>query len=92
MYRRDLLEHEQGHFDLSEVYARQLRKKLDEKKLTVFNLSNDANVVFKDVYASYVDRQELYEQETQNGLDHKKQAEWSNQISRELRGLNAFTE
>jgi hypothetical protein len=91
-YRTDLLVHEQGHFDLSEVYARQLRKRLDEKKLTVFNLSNDANVIFKDVYASYVDRQELYEKETQNGLDLKKQTEWTNQITSELRSLNAFTE
>ena len=56
--REDLLEHEQGHFDLSEVYARRLRKKLEEKQLTVFNLNNEAHSVFRQVSAEYLDRQE----------------------------------
>lgn len=89
--RADLLEHEQGHFDLSEVYTRQLRKKLEEKKLTVFNLNTDANIIFKDVYALYLDRQELYEKETNYGLNRQKQIEWTTTISRELSGLNSYT-
>lgn len=89
--RVDLLEHEQGHFDLCEVYARQLRKKLQEKKLTVFNLNTDANIIFKDVYALYLDRQELYEKETEYGLNRKKQIEWTKTINNELNKLSAFT-
>ncbi|HMI78622.1 MAG TPA: hypothetical protein VK484_07500 [Ferruginibacter sp.] len=88
--RTDLLEHEQGHFDLCEVYTRQLRKKLEEKKLTAFNLNTDANVIFKNVYASYLDRQELYEKETNHGLDREKQIEWTKLIGAELSGLNNF--
>lgn len=88
--RTDLLKHEQGHFDLCEVYARQLRKKLQEKKLTVFNLNPDANIIFKDVYASYLDRQELYEKETNYGLDKQKQSDWTKEISRELNELKDF--
>ena len=88
--RQDLLEHEQGHFDLCEVYTRQLRKKLEEKKLTVFNLSGDANIIFKELYALYLDRQELYEKETSYGIDTKRQTEWTNKISRELSELNTY--
>ena len=89
--RADLLEHEQGHFDLCEVYTRQLRKKLEEKKLTVFNLNTDANIIFKDVYALYLDRQELYEKETNYGLNRQKQIEWTTTISKELSGLSSYT-
>jgi hypothetical protein len=88
--RTDLLEHEQGHFDLCEVYARQLRKKLREKKMTVFNLNTDANIIFKDVYKSYLDRQELYEKETNYGLNRQKQIEWDNIIANELNELSEF--
>jgi hypothetical protein len=31
-YRTDLLEHEQGHFDLCEIYTRQLRKRLEDRR------------------------------------------------------------
>ncbi len=86
-----LLEHEQGHFDLCEIYARQLRKKLEEKKLTAFNLNTDANVIFKNVYASYLERQELYESETQYGTDRKKQIEWTKRIASELTELSSFS-
>ncbi|MBA3674828.1 MAG: hypothetical protein H0W75_07715 [Chitinophagaceae bacterium] len=89
--RADLLEHEQGHFDLCEVYARQLRKKLQEKKLTVFNLNTDADIIFKDVYALYLERQELYEKETNYGLNRQKQIEWTKTISSEINELNSFT-
>ncbi|WP_462250002.1 DUF922 domain-containing protein [Ferruginibacter sp.] len=89
--RLDLLEHEQGHFDLCEVYARQLRKTLEEKKLTAFNLNTDANVIFKNVSKSYLERQELYESETQYGTDRKKQIEWTKLIASELNELSSFS-
>jgi hypothetical protein len=87
--RADLLEHEQTHFDLCEVYARILRKKIEEKKLTVFNL-NEANSLFKEVYGSYLERQELYEQETNYGLDRQKQIEWTIKVGQELNELNPY--
>jgi hypothetical protein len=90
-HRADLLEHEQGHFDLCEVYTRKLRKKLEEKQLTAFNLNTDANVIFKEIYASYLERQEEYEKETGYGLDRKKQIEWTITIGKELNELNIYT-
>ena len=88
--RTDLLEHEQGHFDLSEIYTRKLREQLEERKMTSFNLTTEANTIFKDVYAQYLDRQELYEKETQNGLYPIKQHEWTRVIGMELRSLRRF--
>jgi hypothetical protein len=89
--RKDLLEHEQTHFDLCEVYSRILRKKIEEKNLTVFNLNNEADAIFKEIYALYLDRQELYEKETNYGLDRQKQIEWTIKVEKELTELNAYS-
>ena len=89
--RADLLEHEQGHFDLCEIYTRQLRKRLEDKKLTAFNLNTDANVIFKEIYASYLERQEQYEKETEYGLDRQKQMEWTITINKEINQLSIYT-
>ena len=86
-----VLEHEQGHFDLCEVYARQLRKKLEDKKLTAFTLNGDANAIFKEIWALCLERQELYEKETNYGLDRQKQYEWATTIEKELLELNAYS-
>ncbi len=86
-----ILEHEQGHFDLCEVYTRQLRKKLEDKKLTVFSLNGDANVIFKEIWGLYLERQELYEKETNYGLDRQKQYEWAMTIEKELLELKAYS-
>lgn len=90
MSRMDLLDHEQGHFDLCEVYARKLRKELKEKKLTTLNLQ-DANVIYKRIYEEYLDRQESYEKETNYGLDRARQSEWNTTIANELSELNVFS-
>ncbi len=89
-YRQDLLAHEQGHFDLCEVYTRQLRKELEQKRLTAFNLNSVGKAIFKAVYASYMERQELYETETMHGLNKLKQQDWENTIEVELAGLGGF--
>lgn len=86
-----LLQHEQSHFDLCEVYARKLRQKLEEKKLTVFNINTDANIIFKTVAAQYLDRQEMYDKETAHGLNQQKQKEWTTEIAKELAALNNYS-
>jgi len=92
MNRPDLLEHEQGHFDLCEVYVRQLRKQLLAANLKAFNLIKDGNAIYKQVYAAYLDRQELYERETNHGLDRAGQVKWNKSISDELSTLEAYSE
>jgi hypothetical protein len=87
--RVDLLEHEQTHFDLCEVYARMLRKRIEEQKVTAFNLY-EANIVFKEVSELYSDRQELYDKETNHGLSREKQIEWTAKVGKELNESSAY--
>lgn len=85
--RKELLEHEQGHFDLSEIYARLLRTKLNERKLTIANLNTEGNLIFTEVYKSYLDKQEQYEKETEYGLNRTEQQRWNTYIIQQI-GIN----
>lgn len=89
-YREELLEHEQFHFNLSEIYARRLRKRFSTSQLNVGNINSEAQTIFKQVYANYLDRQELYDSETNHGLDEDKHKEWQLMIEKELLKLKEF--
>ena len=97
-YRKDMpmtdeiLEHEQGHFDLCEVYARQLRKKLNGANLNAHNLSKEANAIFNKVNDQYTERQKDYDKETRHGQERSVQQKWNDVIEEELAGLEEFSE
>jgi hypothetical protein len=90
-YSLELLEHEQGHFDLCEVYARMFRQKIRENKLSVNNPS-DLDDVFYAIMNQYRKRQDLYDEQTKHGLNRKNQLEWINEINEELNKLSSFTQ
>ncbi len=79
-----ILAHEQAHFDLSEIYARTLRLKLKEQKLTVLNIDHKAKSIFDEVYRLYLEKQELYDSETEHGINQKEQLRWEKFIAKEL--------
>ena len=79
-----LLLHEQGNFDLCEIYRRQL----DENVLRYENHGasqyKTTEHIFREVYAAWLARQMQYETETNHGLDSAEQAEWAKKIGAEL--------
>ncbi len=78
-----ILVHEQGHFDLAEIYTRKLRALLSQYDP---NTSNDVLYkVYIDLYDNaYNQRQLRYEDETAHGTDLPAQKRWTDQIKREL--------
>lgn len=89
--RPELLEHEQLHFDIAEVYARRLRKAFSSARINYFNLHKKTAYVFQQVYKDYMVRQEQFEEETEYSLNIKKQEEWVKQVSEELKALQVFS-
>lgn len=82
-----ILNHEQKHFDIAEIFARKLRKEVAEKVKT----SEDFDRVFKGIYnqvlKEYTEFQILYDEETEHGMDKEKQTEYNTFISEELEKL-----
>ena len=79
-----ILDHEQGHFDLCEIYTRKLRKRLSNFDFNV----PDARQVLMNIYSTvsneYEKRQQDYEQETKHGTNTEEQKRWQEIIVREL--------
>ena len=80
-----LLEHEQGHFDLCELYTRILRDRIRRECAgCVGKSSARISHIFDEVESAYHQRQLRYEDETAHGTIDEAQARWSRQIAAEL--------
>lgn len=84
-----LLQHEQGHFDMVEVYARKMRQYLhscsntnvttEELNITLTKLDSDLQAV-----------QTVYDRVTDHGLKLRAQTHWDRQIKAALDSLSAY--
>ncbi|MBS1736099.1 MAG: DUF922 domain-containing protein [Bacteroidetes bacterium] len=87
---QELLMHEQGHFDIAELFARKLRKKFAEYKFSSATISYD----FREIYNKVVEEKDkmdsLYDKETNLSRNKQKQIYWNKKISSELKKLEAY--
>jgi hypothetical protein len=86
---KNILLHEQAHFDLTELYARKLRQEFSKMKISVFNMPK-VNKMFTENYMDYYHREHLFDYETEHGLDTLKEKLWEETIKNELNQLAAF--
>ncbi|UZO79335.1 DUF922 domain-containing protein [Aquimarina sp. ERC-38] len=76
-----LLAHEQIHFDISELHARIMRKKLQEYE-PGSNVRKDLNQLYKRVERMRVNMQELYDIETAHSNNKSNQEIWAKKIKK----------
>lgn len=79
-----LLQHEQGHFDLSELYTRLLRRRIAEEGINRRNYNARIEELYREVQAAYLAEQERYDRETRSGIDPDQQAAWEALIRERL--------
>jgi len=79
-----ILDHEQGHFDLCEVYTRKLKKLLGNIDLNSPNFKQELMRIYSQVSNEYETRQQAYEQETTHGTNIAQQKRWQGMIACEL--------
>ncbi|MDJ0365166.1 DUF922 domain-containing protein [Hymenobacter sp. H14-R3] len=87
-----LLRHEQLHFDIAEVYARQLRQQLAAISLPCSKLGTTFDRVSQAAYAAWQQAEDAYDRESNHGLQHEQQAKWEAQVRQQLLALAAFAE
>lgn len=87
----EVLQHEQKHFDLCEIYARRLYKELMAANITVYTLEQ-ANSIYKKVFDEYNDRQYNYDVETNHSTIASEQERWNKVIEEELNALSAYAD
>ena len=79
-----VLAHEQIHFDIAEMYARQLARKLNKLQLTSKN-KHSAQKYFQQYSQLQLKAQQQYDRECAHGLDKEKQQVWRSKLDKELR-------
>ena len=79
-----ILAHEQGHFDITEIFARKLYQALEDYQFNRRTFKRDVN----EIYQSIVDQKEsfrqMYDGETDHSRSRKIQYEWLNKIDKML--------
>ncbi|GAA4034155.1 hypothetical protein GCM10022409_18110 [Hymenobacter glaciei] len=94
MASENLLRHEQLHFDITEVYTRIMRQRLQlfAAKANCEKLQPGFNNTTKLVYADWDREQNRYDQETNHGLNAVRQAAWEKQTAAKLDMLKPFAQ
>lgn len=86
-----LLNHEQGHFDLQELIAREFRKEINSTAFNNSELENQINSLFRKYSSIATDQHTLYDYETRHSKNRLKQIEWNQRIKKELEALDDFS-
>ncbi|HYF31736.1 MAG TPA: hypothetical protein VD993_11515 [Chitinophagaceae bacterium] len=87
-----VLSHEQGHFDISEIYARKLRKAFKEYVFNPKTIEADFKMIFNRIRDERRRYNELYDIETNSSRNRTMQVIWENKIAEELKALKAYAQ
>lgn len=79
-----ILAHEQGHFDITEIYARKLNQMLQDYQLNRSTFQKDINAIYEKVVKGKEDMQQVYDGQTDHSRNKAKQQEWLNRIEQLL--------
>ncbi len=87
----EILEHEQLHFDICEVYGRKLFKEMialhEAGKLNGINIDR-MHARLDMEYSQYQDR---YDRETNHSINRQEQEKWNKKVKKELNSLSKYT-
>lgn len=78
-----ILSHEQLHFDISELFARKMRRLLTETRFTK-NVKAEVKSIYKQINKELAQFQNLYDNETNYSRDREKQLIWNKKIAEAL--------
>lgn len=84
------LKHEQGHLDITEIYARRIRKMVAATKFKSESYKADLRTMFAEMAQQHADEQVKYDLETNHSINKDAQATWNVWIADELLALQAY--
>jgi hypothetical protein len=71
-----ILSHEQGHFDIAEIFARKLHKEMSEYRFNTKTYQKDLQKIYQKLTNEMFEMQSLYDAQTNHSIDKEKQGEW----------------
>ncbi len=87
-----ILSHEQGHFDIAEIFARQLNKKMKDYRFDKRTYDKELKRIYDETLADKKKMQDDYDRETNHSINREKQAEWLKKIEKLLEEYKAYAD
>jgi hypothetical protein len=85
LYKTDyILSHEQGHFDIAEIYARELNRQLSTYQFNSRTYDADLKKIYDRVMADKAAMQNRYDRETNHSIKRDEQRAWLKKIQQML--------
>ena len=79
-----ILSHEQGHFDIAEIFARKLHKEMSEYRFNSKTFQKDLQRIYENLMTEKENMQNEYDRETNHSINKVRQKEWLEKISQLL--------
>ena len=79
-----VLQHEQVHFDISELYARKMRFRLERTSFSE-NVKQEIRDIYQEILKELADFQDQYDWETNFSRNREAQLEWNARIAEALK-------
>lgn len=76
-----ILAHEQGHFDIAEVYARKLNQRMHAYTFNARSYDKDLKKIYEEVTKEKLETQNRYDRETNHSINREQQAAWLKKIA-----------
>jgi len=87
-----ILSHEQGHFDIAEIFARKLNSKLKSYQFNQRSYQKDLGKIYDNILEEKSAMQNNYDRETRHSINKEKQAEWLKKIEELLKEYELFAD
>lgn len=84
-----ILNHEQGHFDISELHARILRKNLDGKNFSK-KIKSEIEAIYRQVEQKRRAMQVKFDAETDHSRNENKEILWEKDIAKQLQQYESW--
>lgn len=79
-----ILSHEQGHFDIAEVFARKLHRLMKAYTFNRAGYKTELKKIYEGILEEKEAMQDAYDRETRHSINKEKQAEWLEKIRKLL--------
>ncbi len=87
-----LLLHEQTHFNITELFARKIRKELSETDYVPGKFKSTLDEIYSKYETEWKAYQRVYDKQTNQGVNTKAQKEWDNKVLDELLQYKDYSE
>lgn len=86
-----ILAHEQGHFDITEIFARRLNEALQNYQFNKRTFKRDISEIYQSIVRQKEEYQKTYDAETDHSRNRKLQYDWLEKIEDLLAETDAYS-